>query len=60
MYDGAEFLLDIADEDGRVSFFFSVKIVSLRKVGTLGEGNLFKKCQGARRTTHAFAFVPSL
>lgn len=30
MYDGAEFLLDIADEDGRVSFFFfSVKIVSL-------------------------------
>lgn len=25
MYDGAEFLLDIADEDGRVSYF-SVKI----------------------------------
>ncbi len=43
-----------------LAFFFSVKIVSLRKVGTLGEGNLFKKCQGARRTTHAFAFVPSL
>lgn len=40
-----------------LAFFFSVKIVSLRKVGTLGEGNLFK---GARRTTHAFAFVPSL
>lgn len=47
MYDGAEFLLDIADEDGRVSFFFfSVKIVSLRKVGDFGGRQSFQKMSG--------------